>query len=293
MATENVKSQEEEKREGTNNEQPKKEKKKIVEYEYGINSESKLTFEHEEFKAFGRFTRITNKDLSLLIKSYLTTILHDLRGVMIMFDGVNLDTRLYFQKNTAELPNNKIPRIVDLTKPSNDKSIFARQKAIYNAKNQNIYTLNDATRVLLSDFMYGGRDANKPKSNRWNDNINQMDMMNGLQQTNPNYLQFYAQNVHDIYVEVKGIDLNRLIKVIYGNEMVIGSTIKHSKDSGDKVINHMSSNAMYMTRFAKPSNREPGVFYIQIEQFDADSIEAISDSEDIRIFSAPNGIQFY
>lgn len=290
MATLNINNVKETKEEN------KKEQKRDL--GYGITSDCKISFgDNADFKSYGRIMNTTNKDLSLLIKSYFSSILHDLRGVSINYSpnpngtGFYFDTRFYFQNNAQNLPEGKIRSILDLTKPrNNSNSFFDGQQAIMNAANQKIFTINDATKVILSDFIYGGRKSNGYKSGNWNNHISSMDMMNGINRLNPEYLAFYPNNAHDFYVEVKNIDLKEVIRAIYGNTMIVGSS---KKQDSDKETYYKSKSAKYDIIYNKPSKIDTRVFHMNIIQFDPDAVNMLSAGEDIRLFTAPSGFQFF
>ena len=285
-------------KEGKNNNHDSK--KNETDYGYGITDNSKLVFsDNANFVSFGRIMRVTNKDLAMMIKSYFGTVLHDLRGVMIYYTpsprgGFHFDTRFYFQINAQDLPEGKIKSVIDLTKPDeklNSKSFYARQKAIVNASSQNIFTINDATRLILSDFIYGGRNANKPRSNVWSngDRIKQMDMLNGMNNVNSGYLTFYRNNAHDVYIEVNDIDLKVVLNAIFGNTMVVET----KKTESGKDTNY-ERYAKYNPRFIEYTKTDPSVFFMNIEQFDYESVDQMAIDNDVRIFSSPNGmIKFF
>ena len=117
-----------------------------------------------------------------------------------------------------------------------------------------------------------------------------MDMMNGINRLNPEYLAFYPNNAHDFYVEVKNIDLKEVIRAIYGNTMIVGSS---KKQDSDKETYYKSKSAKYDIIYNKPSKIDTRVFHMNIIQFDPDAVNMLSAGEDIRLFTAPSGFQFF
>lgn len=229
---------------------------------WGILPEgSNLEFTPIPFKALGKIQRITNKEFSEQIHAAFLAVFHDLKGVIIDYVNNRFYVRFFFEVNTDPLPENKIRSIIDLTTiSSKTDNLYDKNAVVQNKLTGKNFSINDETRLLLSDFMYGGAKANRPDNKKWHHPDPVVSHINEIH-TPANLYDPLARNTERIMLVVKDFDIHRLAKAIYGNTMII-STDK-DRDGNDR---NYIANAKYEVRYVRPL--PDGTFIMHIEQFD-------------------------
>lgn len=243
-----------------------KNEKNPVAYDIFDGSEY-MVFEPESFVSIGKVMRINSAELARKIYARFRQTFHDLKGVYIgyvMNNPAAFNVEFYFQKNDEACGMEEFSNLDNLS-TSNSKvtDVFERQQTVQNRKIGKTYTLNNETRLILSKFMFGGVQANKPNNNKvWNDDnvIKEIHMSNG---TNPFYHQYGTEQ---ILVRVTKLNLNMLLAELFGNTMVTKTAV----DDGGGDVNY-SSYAAYQASFNK--NCPDGTFMINITQFDRKAVE--------------------
>jgi len=255
-----------------------------------ITEDSSISLTFENFKSFGNFMRTTNKDLSELIKAKFQGIFHELRGVMITYQPtpngrMDFFTEFYFEKNMDPLPEGKIESILDLSKPGAvTDSYFDSVKRVYSRSEGKSFTLNNETRILLSDFMYGGRNANKKNSKSWEQNIDSIVLNVGASYPGQ---AMYRNNAQEVLIKVKNLNLKAILRALYGPTMVV-ETGRNAK--GETVS--YTAKAYYDVRYIKPLAAN-GIFSMNVEQFDPDEVARIDAMENPTMYVRPMGLQFF
>ena len=191
-----------------------------VKYYGAIPEDARIESVPSPFKTIGKFMMINSDELSKLIYAQFAEIFHDLKGVNIKYIDNKFVPEFYFEVNTETLPDGKIRNLINLTTPvrENKSNLFYRNAIVQNKLHGKVFTLNDETKLLLSDFMYGGRDANKPNNNkRWNNIIAEVRMPAAT-------FDPFARNVDRIFICVTGFDPKRLLQHKFGRDMIINTT---------------------------------------------------------------------
>lgn len=241
--------------------------KNPVEYGMDFNGSEFIKWQPETFEAFGKTTRMNSADLSRKIYSHFKQTFHELKGcnVVILANG-QIAVELYFERNTEPLPDGKIMNLDSLIDPvgsSSRTNLYERMQVTQNRRMGKAFTLNNETKLLLSKFMYGGKNANLPNNNKvWgNENV----LREVHIPVNDPYRRGY--NTDRILVRVAGLDIRRVLQELYGRDII---TKTEANESGD--INYRSE-AKYEIRFIKAM--ADGSFVVNIEQFDSAAIEKI------------------
>ena len=241
--------------------------KNPVEYGMDFNGSESIIWQPETFEAFGKTTRMNSADLSRKIYSHFKQTFHELKGcnVVILANG-QIAVELYFERNTEPLPDGKIMNLDSLIDPVSSSSranLYERMQVTQNRRMGKAFTLNNETKLLLSKFMYGGKNANLPNNNKvWgNENV----LREVHIPVNDPYRRGY--NTDRILVRVAGLDIHRVLQELYGRDII---TKTEANESGD--INYRS-DARYEVRFIKAM--ADGSFIVNIEQFDSSAIEKI------------------
>lgn len=243
---------------------------KEIEYGQGFTGDEYIKIQPEPFKAFGKTTRMNSADLSRKISAMFSAYFHDFRGTNIIpAPNGQFVVELFFSKNKEDLPKNKIKNLDNLIDNSNrNVDCFYMQQVINNRRIGKLYTLNNETKLLLSSFMFGGKDAAKPNNKKVWDNESYVKEIH-IPTSNPYYRN---NNMEEVLVRVTGLDIRRILQAIYGNSMITGTT----RDADGNDVNHYA-NAHYEIRLLKMM--PDGTFMVNIEQFDDEEIKKLFAKE--------------
>lgn len=248
-----------------------------------ISENAHITWSPLPFESFGKIMRTTNRALATAVKEYYQKTFHDLRGVNLRYvPGLQAPFvfEFFFAKNSMPKPDGKIYNLKDLTIPAKGDNLYTKKQVLDNKVVGKQYTLNDETKLLLSDIMYGGKNANNPKNGRWNNYIT--DFWN---QTND---WTFNPNAGEFLVRVTGcFDIHRILQKLYGNSMVVKT---EKVENGDR---NLSSTAAYEVRFIKYAFNEPNIFIMNVEQFDKSAVEEITIKENPIIRTTANGFTYF
>lgn len=228
------------------------------------------------FAAFGRTTRMDNAELSRMIFSMFRKTFHDLAGAIVEFNG-KFQVSLFFEDNQDEFdPHKEFKNVVRIDK-AKSKDTYDRMAALYNRGFSRKYSLNDETKLLLAPFMYGGRQVNKPESNRWNKNIVEIPV--------PMMGNAMYRSGDRCFIKVVNLDIHVILRHLFGDTMVIYT---ETDASGNET--NFSTSARYEIRYMKPNFN--GTFSMNIEQFDQSAVEKFIAKEYPQ-FNNYTGIQMY
>lgn len=254
---------------------------------YGPFSENAhLEWDPLNFKAFGKMARTTNKDVALALKEYYGKTFHDLRGVNLTYtpgSAAPFFVEFYFAKNYAPCPEGKIENLRDLTVlDANRNSLYYQKKLVDNKATGKHYTLNDETRLLLADIMFGGvnNKDNEPTKNKWNNYISEIFV--------PVNDPSYHQRAGDLLIRVAGcFDFHRILQKLYGSVMVTDTISREGRTT------NYTADAFYEARFIRYVPQESSVFIMNIEQFDRSATEEFIIKENPVQRTAINGVSFF
>jgi hypothetical protein len=237
--------------------------------EYGMNfdgSES-IKWQPETFEAFGKTTRINSAELSSKICAHFRQTFHEIKGCnLVVMPNNQIGVELYFERNTEPLPAGKIMNLESLVDPvgtGSKNNLYERMNVVQNRAKGKTFTLNNETKLLLSKFMFGGKNANLPNNKKvWgNENV----LREIHIPVNDPFRRAY--NTDRILVRVFGLDIRRILQELYGRD-IITKTV--ANDAGDT---NYRSEARYEVRFIK--GNPDGTFVMNIEQFDLAAVEKI------------------
>lgn len=252
-----------------------------------IDSEARLDTDPTPFKAYGKIERSTNRKLCEQIKSKLSSVFHDLAGVYISMNPTAVNSfivELFFEWNALDVPENKIRNLESLTTASKSNT-WERMHSTYNRASGKTFTINDETKYLLAPYMYGGKNANKPKSRNWANCISEAHMQN-------NNMPYFVQRGADrVFVRVTGLDIRRLIRLVYGDTIIVETTNKVGDDGQMSAVNCASPNARYDVLFSK--YLRDGEFALNIVQYDSDATAELYAEENPVIQQQCGVVRFY
>lgn len=167
-----------------------------------------INIEPIEFDGLLASKLTTTVELSRLINSMFRPIFRDYEGCVIQLDPQGIfQLMLYFSVPTpgaAIADSGRIANVEPIVKPVTDANdAMARIRNINNINSARKNELTQDTKDALSEFMYGYSEAN-PKIN-WNQLVTEI-------------TDRATFNGYTIHVAVKGLDLLRVIRKIYGNK---------------------------------------------------------------------------
>ena len=246
-----------------------------------IPENTRLDFEPMVFKPFGKTTRINSAALAKAIRIQFQKKFHDCCGCIIeaIPPQNNLAVTLFFQNNAKDIEPGKFKNLVNYTgdRPAK-KDITQMMGYVNKQRSGKIYELNDETKLFLSDYMFGGRSGNPLKNtSKWDSLIFERRVPAG---------PVYAYGAENVIIGVRGLNLQLLCKALYGNEMIISTTL----NADGKAEIESSESAYYECR---PSKMLPdGTFMINIEQFDREMVDQYTRTENPQIAQS-FGVQMY
>lgn len=246
----------------TNNNQ-----KNPIEYGMDFDGSESLKWQPETFEAFGKTTRMNSAELSRKIYAHFKQTFHELRGVnIVLLANAQIAVEMFFERNTEPLPDGKIMNLDSLVDPVGSGSrtnMYERMNVVQNRRMGKTFTLNNETKLLLSKFMYGGKNANMPNNKKVWGNENVLREVH-IPVTDP-YRRAY--NTDRIMVRVSSLDIRRILQELYGRDIITKTVANESGDTNYR------SEARYEVRFIKAN--ADGTFVMNIEQFDSAAIEKI------------------
>ena len=258
--------------------------KNPIEYGMGFDGTEEIKWQPKPFESFGKTTRINSADLSREIYSHFKQTFHELRGCnMVILANGQIAVEMYFERNTEPLPDGKImslDSLVDPVGPGSRNNLYERMQVTQNRFRGKTFTLNNETKLLLSKFMYGGKNANMPNNNKvWgNENV----LREIHIPTNDPFRRSY--NTDRVLMRVSGLDIRRIIQELHGRDIITKTVANESGDTNYR------SEARYEVRFIKAM--VDGSFVMNIEQFDSAAIEKIYMHEN-QIPQQYLGVQMY
>ena len=230
--------------------------------------EPRLEWEPRNFEKIGETTRINSKDLARIIKEQFKESFHDCVGCRIEYaNGFRMI--LFFENNLNPVPDGKIKNLVNYADASNinKNDVVAKMAYLNKGMLGKTFDLNDDTKVLLKEMMYGGVDNKK---------INWKEMISEIHDRpviNPNApFQNFNSNVERIIIAVTGFDINLVVRKLFGTRMIIDT-----KQEDGKVVN-ITGNARYKVNYANKAFPD-GSFMINIERFSPEVVTEMMAKE--------------
>lgn len=241
--------------------------KNPVEYRDSFDGSEELKWQPETFEAFGKTTRMNSADLSRKICNHFKQTFHEIKGCnMLVLPNGQIAVELYFERNTEPLPKGKIMNLDSLIDPVGSgagSNLYERMQVTQNRRLGKVFALNNETKLLLSKFMFGGKNANLPNNNKVWGNENYVREVHIP--VNDPFRRGY--NTDRVLVRVSGLDIRRILQEIYGRDIITKTVANESGDTNYR------SEARYEVRFIKAM--ADGSFIMNIEQFDSAAIEKI------------------
>jgi len=237
--------------------------KNPIEYGMDFDGSESIKWQPETFEAFGKTTRMNSAELSRKIYAHFKQTFHELKGCnMVVLANGQIAVELFFERNTEPLPDGKIMNLDSLVDGTGSRSnMYERMNVVQNRRMGKTFTLNNETKLLLSKFMYGGKNANMPNNNKVWGNENVLREVH-IPVTDP-FRRGY--NTDRILVRVSGLDIRRILQELFGRDIVTKTVANESGDTNYR------SEARYEVRFIKAM--VDGSFIMNIEQFDTAAIE--------------------
>lgn len=226
---------------------------------FNMKEKKTLTLEQPlDFPSQIETQMMTTYDLSKLINTFFGSSVSDYEGCICTIDQMSkLNVELYFREKQTNDPDKTttIKRVTDGLRGNGMNRAINPAQMIQNissvmASNSRLYTLTDDAKEYLYDFII--RDSKVPfEKINWNQYcVEQHDQM---------------YNMQTVYVKVTGIDINAILKTIFGNRR--------------KVSNDKYSYFDYSISVVRPigvgytSNQN---FLITVQRFDQHEVEKLA-----------------
>ena len=245
--------------------------------ERGLTENAHIELNPLVFDAYGKIMRTDNRRLATAIKEYYKNIMNDLRGVNILYmpgqqqrDSYVLE--FYFSKSTDRDPN-KIDNLVAINNASSvtGNNMYIKNQIMQNKAAGKAYALNDETKLLLGDIVYGGKKAMLPNNRKWDSAISEHFV--------PVQDPTYSRGAGEYVLRVAGcFDILRVLQKLYG-DTIITKSVATTDATGHKSATNYAFEAAYKLRFIKWSQKEFGIFYMNIEQFSKEYVDKITIEE--------------
>lgn len=246
------------------------------------NDSLRVDIEPIEFEPIGETLRIDSKSLAEQISAMFKSIFFDYAGTSIRYENGQFITQLFFKDNgnPEDTGDPRVKSVINLTDPidntnPNDISFFDKKRIINNRYNAKLYDLTDETKEFLSQFLYGGKNNNKPSNKKaWAQKLTDVrtPLGNG-------YVNMFNQGyrAEEVALRVSGVNLFPILKKLYGDKMIARSDF--DVDKIDKYTHTVEANNVmvpcnYEVRFIKFNyvNSELPVFTMHIERYNIDKV---------------------
>ena len=224
------------------------------------------------FKAFYQVLNTNTEQLSIYIHELFSSVFNDLAFVYVQptplkFGGpFRFDIKLIFEK-TAVNDSSKIDPLTNITVVDNNNrnNLFEVKKAQVNRASSQIYELSDEAKLVIAEFFPDFmKDKMSPRSKTWNNFVKQT-----ITPSAYGYSPF--QKSDRVFIEVTGLDMNKVLQKIYGDTMlnsaVVGEQIK-TKASKCVYVVDMLDNGTPM----KVLSGNTAVFNININKYDVEEV---------------------
>lgn len=260
----------------------------------------------DPLESFGSISRVRASKLAVTIKEKLRVIFPDLFGVIIRygFDPSQkrnkFFTSLLFQENASATENNPatVKSVVNLSKKTdeekaNKNNVWYTVQRMKAQEMNNMFTINDETRFLLSTIMEGGKNSpkNKPESALWRNKIDVNDYESHLEvMTQPvainNGFQIQMRNTaQQVIIQVNHIDLEAVLRKVYGKEIVFKTEVDENNEA-----HNFTSEAIYHAEYKGHINQYD--MYINIETIAVKQVLKLASEEQAGSYVI-GGIQYW
>ena len=210
------------------------------------------------FKAFYQVLNTNTEQLSIYIHELFSSVFNDLAFVYVQPTPLKLG---------GPFRSSKIDPLTNITvvDNSNRNNLFEVKRAQVNRASSQIYELSDEAKLVIAeyfpDFM---KDKMSPRSKTWNNFVKQT--------ITPSAYGYSPYRKSDrVFLEVTGLDMNKVLQKIYGDTMlnsaIVGEQIK-TKASKCVYVVDMLDNGTPM----KVLSGNTAVFNININKYDVEEV---------------------
>lgn len=224
--------------------------------------ESKLRLEWDTvpFPENDKRANMRARTLAAEISERFKSVFADYAGTNILFNGKNFTVQLVFEKGAG---NGKIENLIDYANNTgfNTRNAYSVHNYIDRKFSGRMFDINEETKELVSEIMFGGPDA----KHDWEKLIKENRMSNA--QTMIGVNNFYAPKSERILLMIDGgIDLNRVLTKMYGNTQAFGQTKNEIGEVFNKVskVRYKASLSKYLP---------DGDMSINIDCFDPEAVK--------------------
>lgn len=225
------------------------------------------------FKAFYQVLNTNTEQLSIYIHELFSSVFNDLAFVYIqptpplkLGGPFKFDIKLIFEKTTVNDPN-KIDPLTNITvvNDNNRNNLFEVKRAQMNRASSQIYELSNEAKLVVAEFFPDFiKDKMNPKSKTWNNFIKQT-----ITPSAYGYSPFKKSD--RVFLEVTGLDMNKVLQKIYGDTMLnsslVGEQIKTKASKCVYVVDMLDNGTPI-----KVLSGTTAVFNININKYDIEEV---------------------
>lgn len=216
-----------------------------------------------EFDGDNSSKMMSSSELSGMISDIMSSIFVDFEGCIILQDNQFGAPYLlmYFKDKQVANAGNRVKALESVfnnNKNSQGNSMAARFQNAFN-RSSRVYQLSEAAKDILSQFM-SIRGAAK---------INWNNCYREIASGNP-----YIAQSYNILVEIKGFDLSKILKLIYGKTIKVKDPITDKEVK--KRVEYSVGIIRPITEMAWNSNNINTNFLLSITQLNRDNVEALA-----------------
>lgn len=210
----------------------------------------RITMQPQDFESVIDSKVTTTAKLAKTVSTIMKTTFVDFEGCIILPDNSGkLSVALYF-KDKQDDSTEKVKALQPVVGRRSNTSAYQRITNWNVRTRDKIYDLSQTAKEILSEFI--------PKAR--NGKINWSNIM--CEQTQ------YEYNMQTIYVQIFGLDINRLVKKIYGNKIKKGEVIERYE--------YNVTPLKPIVTGINPTINIPKDFIIKIERLNTREVEEIA-----------------
>lgn len=173
----------------------------------------KLEVKSRKFDGVNSTELTTTVDLAKMINSLFRPVFSDYEGCLVQPVNDGSLTVTLFLKDKGQVNDGSIKAMIssrDMAKENKDSAV-ARVLSLNNTLSPKKYSLTQDAKDILEDFLIVPFRNGKIQ---WNNYVTEVNEQNGYQQT--------------IYLQVMNLDLNKILRVIYGDKIEDGSKVVYN-----------------------------------------------------------------
>lgn len=204
----------------------------------------------QPFPTSAKISFMSQAELSMAIKDYLSSFMNDIDGVMVHTVNGSVAVEVFMAKNTSN-PEGKIESLEEVIPASRDRKQLAglnyaeKMGIVSDIKAGRKYNVSDDTKKIFANFVFNsylekknGKMIMPVDSKHWTESRNNLPAIFTEYEDRSDMRGYYVPSAFVVKVRVLGLDLNKILQAMYGRDIEV---------DGD----HSASDAEYLVRPAQ------------------------------------------